>query len=76
MYLLVRNAIVVGIRDGRAYMLAGPYVDQFGEEDPGLKRGKPLTLVEERMQQLKEVYMNLLIGVQNPKPLRAHRNYF
>jgi hypothetical protein len=57
-------------------MLQGPYVDQFGEEDPGLKRGKPLMLEDDRLEQLKDLFVKLQVGIQNPKPLRAHRNYF
>jgi hypothetical protein len=35
-----------------------PYVDEWGEEDDGLERGRPLTLVSERYRALGEAYVN------------------
>jgi E3 ubiquitin-protein ligase UBR1 len=34
------------------------YLDQYGEEDPGLRRGRPLYLSLPRYQQLVQLYMH------------------
>ncbi|XP_074145507.1 E3 ubiquitin-protein ligase UBR1 isoform X1 [Sminthopsis crassicaudata] len=53
MFLKIRECKVVLI-EGRARgcLFPAPYLDEYGETDPGLKRGNPLHLSHERYQKL------------------------
>ena len=51
-FLLLRNTGVLTISPRRYCVRSSPYLDAHGEEDMGLKRGKPLTLSTARLQQV------------------------
>ncbi|KAL5006565.1 hypothetical protein ScPMuIL_015371 [Solemya velum] len=53
-FLLVNSSIVVVIRGPRATLWGSVYLDEHGEEDRDLKRGKPLYLSKERYQLLEQ----------------------
>ena len=44
--------MVLVIKDKHAAYLPSIYLDQHGEEDPGLRRGRPLFLSRERYGEL------------------------
>ena len=43
---------------GRAAYYASPYVDEHGEDDPKLKRGRPLFLAPVRWRALCELWLS------------------
>ena len=48
LFLLLKVTKLLALRKTRATLLASPFVDAHGEEDPQLQRGRPLTLHPER----------------------------
>lgn len=58
MYLLVNSSIVVVIRGPRATLWGSVYLDEHGEEDRDLKRGKPLFLSAQRYNLLKQQWIS------------------
>ena len=50
------------IRGSHAAFCCSPYVDEHGEEDAGLKRGRPLTLDPHRMAQLERLWASHCIA--------------
>ncbi|CAN0239959.1 unnamed protein product, partial [Laminaria digitata] len=54
--------VVLLIRDSRAAYFPSIYVDDHGEEDAGLKRGRPLFLNKHRYDALKQVYLRHRVG--------------
>ncbi|KAL6074411.1 E3 ubiquitin-protein ligase ubr1 [Balamuthia mandrillaris] len=64
MFLLLNHTIVVLLRhriEGTFYL--SPYLDSHGEEDFGLKRGRPLFLDPSRKEQLRMLFLKHEIGV-------------
>ncbi|XP_076468765.1 E3 ubiquitin-protein ligase ubr3-like [Babylonia areolata] len=57
-FLLVNSSIVVVLRGPRATLWGSVYLDQHGEEDRDLKRGKPLFLSRERLQFLESQWIS------------------
>ncbi|XP_052682389.1 E3 ubiquitin-protein ligase ubr3-like [Crassostrea angulata] len=57
MYLLINSTIVVVIRGPRATLWGSVYLDDHGEEDRDLKRGKPLYLSKERYRLLQHQWL-------------------
>lgn len=57
-FLLVNSSIIVVLRGPRATLWGSLYLDQHGEEDRDLKRGKPLYLSPERLQLLENQWVN------------------
>ena len=51
-FLLVNRCSTVLLRGSHAAYSVSPYVDEHGEDDHNLKRGRPLRLSSERMDQL------------------------
>ena len=49
LFLLLKVTKLLALRKTRATLLASPFVDAHGEEDPGLRRGRPLTLCGARV---------------------------
>jgi len=52
--LIMRPALAQGNSSGCRY--CAPYLDSYGEEDPGLKRGRPLRLSVERYSRLQQLW--------------------
>ena len=51
-FLLVKQTVLLVISGSHACIYQSPYLDEHGEEDPSLKRGKPLFLSRERYEAL------------------------
>jgi hypothetical protein len=56
LFFLVRKCSVIAIRGEHAAILQTPYLDQWGEEDVGFKRGRPLYLDSKRWNTLLNDY--------------------
>ncbi|PVD29744.1 hypothetical protein C0Q70_09000 [Pomacea canaliculata] len=56
-FLLINSSIIVVIRGPRATLWGSLYLDQHGEEDRDLKRGKPLYLSRERLEVLESQWL-------------------
>lgn len=56
MMLLVNKGTTLLFRDSRAIFYTSPYVDVWGEEDPNLRRGRPLSLSRTRYESLGTLY--------------------
>ncbi|KAK7479151.1 hypothetical protein BaRGS_00029592 [Batillaria attramentaria] len=56
-FLLVNSSIIVVLRGPRATLWGSLYLDQHGEEDRDLKRGKPLFLSPERLKLLENQWV-------------------
>ncbi|CAH1789984.1 unnamed protein product, partial [Owenia fusiformis] len=54
LYLIINTSFIVVVRGTRAALWGSIYLDDHGEEDRDLKRGKPLHLSEERFQLLEK----------------------
>lgn len=55
MYLELHTSCVIAISDGFAAPLSSPYLDENGEEDPDLRRGRRLYLNDERYARLSQI---------------------
>lgn len=69
-FLLVRKASIMLLNRRSAFLYPSPYLDAYGEEDPGLRRGRPLKLNLERYQQLKLLVLQHKIGITNGRAIR------
>ena len=56
-YLAVNSSTIIVIRGKRACVWGSLYLDDFGEEDKDLKRGKPLYLCELRLAALEHQWL-------------------
>eukprot|EP00871_Galdieria_phlegrea_P002761 jgi/Galph1/3486/GphlegSOOS_G2139.1 len=56
-FLLLKATWVLIIRNNRTAIWGSPYLDDFGEEDIELHRGKPLYLNKERIETLEKLYV-------------------
>ncbi|XP_054165403.1 E3 ubiquitin-protein ligase ubr3-like isoform X2 [Oppia nitens] len=56
-YLACNSSTIIVIRGKRACVWGSVYLDQFGEEDKDLKRGKPLYLSEQRYWILEQQWL-------------------
>jgi len=56
-FLVLKMNLLLLIRDHKHSLIATPYLDEHGEEDPYLKRGRPLYLNKERYRQLQQLVM-------------------
>lgn len=56
-FLLLKATWVLLIRNNRTAIWGSPYLDEFGEEDMELHRGKPLYLNQERMEVLQRLFV-------------------
>lgn len=57
--MLLKTSMVLLIRETHWCIWGSPYLDAYGEEDPELKRGRPLHLNRERYHQLQLLYSTL-----------------
>ena len=62
MMLLINKGTMLLFRDNRATFYPSPYVDQYGEEDVNLRRGRPLRLSEGRFDGLVSLYREHAVG--------------
>jgi hypothetical protein len=56
LFLLVHKCQVILLRGGHAAYWCSPFVDEFGEEDSGLRRGRPLRLDPARVAGLQQLW--------------------
>ena len=61
------SGIFLRVRECKVVLLAGPskgcfiqspYVDEYGETDPGLRRGNPLRLCPEKYRKIYKLWLN------------------
>ncbi|XP_048246065.1 E3 ubiquitin-protein ligase UBR3-like [Haliotis rufescens] len=57
-FLLVNSSVIIVIRGPRATLWGSVFLDEHGEEDRDLKRGKPLYLSKERYELLQEQWLS------------------
>ncbi|KAH9404569.1 E3 ubiquitin-protein ligase ubr3, partial [Tyrophagus putrescentiae] len=57
-YLAINSSSIIVIRGKKACIWGSVYLDEFGEEDRDLKRGKPLYLSGERYRVLEQQYLS------------------
>ncbi|OTF78599.1 hypothetical protein BLA29_011184 [Euroglyphus maynei] len=57
LYLAVNSSTIILIRGRKACAWGSVYLDEFGEEDRDLKRGKPLFLCNERYRILEQQWL-------------------
>ncbi|XP_052267250.1 E3 ubiquitin-protein ligase UBR3-like [Dreissena polymorpha] len=57
-FLLINSSIIVVIRGPRAALWGSVYLDEYGEEDKDLKRGKPLYLSNDRYSLLEAQWIS------------------
>ena len=55
-FFLVQKCTVLLIHNNKSAYSASLYVDEHGEEDPGLRRGRPLFLKDERYESLEKLW--------------------
>lgn len=55
-FFLVQKCTVLLMHNNKSAYSASVYVDQHGEEDPGLRRGRPLFLNEARYKALEALW--------------------
>eukprot|EP00177_Eucheuma_denticulatum_P008085 GFKZ01014737.1.p1 GENE.GFKZ01014737.1~~GFKZ01014737.1.p1 ORF type:complete len:2119 (-),score=181.58 GFKZ01014737.1:352-6708(-) len=68
-FLIAMLTDVIVIREGRSSTWGSPYLDAHGEEDEGLRRGKPLYLNEARYSALEKLWLTNSFD-QDPRLLR------
>ena len=56
-FLMVQKCCALLVRDTRAAYYPSLYLDQHGEEDTGLRRGRPLYLNDQRYDDLQSLYL-------------------
>jgi len=81
MFLLLKKCQVVLIRSRFASFYLSPYLDSHGEEDIGLRRGRPLSLNATRYDNLCLLWYNQLIArdvsrTRNQSERVIRQNYF
>lgn len=57
LWLEVKRSTILVLRPGGGAQWRSPYLDSWGEEDVGLSRGRPLTLREELVEELRRRYV-------------------
>ena len=76
--------IFLRIRECSVVLLAGPnkgcffkspYVDQYGETDPNLRRGNPLQLCPEKYRKIYKLWLNHQIPQEISHSVEATQNY-
>jgi E3 ubiquitin-protein ligase UBR3 len=58
MFLLMKLSLVMVMRGTRHSFWGSPYLDEHGEEDKNLVRGKALYFNKERYEQLTQLYLS------------------
>ncbi|XP_028395905.1 E3 ubiquitin-protein ligase UBR2-like [Dendronephthya gigantea] len=75
MFLRVRDCIVLLVNGiGKGCFYPSPYLDAYGENDPGLRRGNPLFLCEERYKQLQKLWKQHGIPTEIVRHLESNRH--
>ncbi|CAN0069625.1 unnamed protein product, partial [Scytosiphon promiscuus] len=69
-FFLVQRCVVLLIRDSRGAYYQSIYLDDHGEEDAQLKRGRPLFLNKHRYDSLKQLYLRHRVA-QEVSAIRA-----
>ncbi|KAG8463906.1 hypothetical protein KFE25_000074 [Diacronema lutheri] len=80
-FFLLHRCVALLIRGSRAAYAPSPYVDAHGDEDPMLKRGKPLFLHAGRMAQLEALWLTHgvaaeIVRVINTSERVIRNNYY
>jgi len=73
LFLVIKASMILLLHDERVCYWSSPYLDTRGEEDPLLKRGKPLYLDEQRYTQLRAMILALQIDEQILNPTTAEK---
>ncbi|XP_053331248.1 E3 ubiquitin-protein ligase UBR1 isoform X2 [Spea bombifrons] len=77
MFLKIRECKVVLIEGKtRGCIYPAPYLDEYGETDPGLKRGNPLRLSHERYQKLHQLWQQHCIVEEIARSLEISQIFF
>jgi hypothetical protein len=72
-FLLVQRSCVVLIAQGGAGFCGSPYLDEHGEEDVGLRRGRPLALDAARYEALRGLLLSYeALDYARKRPLVSH----
>lgn len=74
MFMLLRETIVLLMRNGGACLWGSLYLDAHGEEDENLRRGKPLFLDAMRYERLRLLWLEHGIPqetVASERPIKA-----
>jgi len=69
LFLFFNHVTVIAYVNELAYQLPSPFLDQFGELQRGLKRGKQLTLHAGRYQSLCDLFINHKLGKDDSVPI-------
>jgi hypothetical protein len=56
-FLMLKHSSAILVHDGLIFRWPSPYLDEHGEEDPELRRGRPLFLSKARLQRLRELLL-------------------
>ncbi|CAH2328512.1 E3 ubiquitin- ligase UBR1 isoform X3 [Pelobates cultripes] len=77
MFLKIRECRVVLIEGRtRGCIYPAPYLDEYGETDPGLKRGNPLHLSHERYRKLHQLWQQHCIVEEIARSLEISQIFF
>uniref|UniRef100_A0A8C5U7A5 E3 ubiquitin-protein ligase n=1 Tax=Malurus cyaneus samueli TaxID=2593467 RepID=A0A8C5U7A5_9PASS len=77
MFLKIRECKVVLIEGKtRGCLYPAPYLDEYGETDPGLKRGNPLHLCRERYRKLHLLWQQHCIIEEIARSQETHQIFF
>ncbi|OQR90247.1 hypothetical protein THRCLA_09396 [Thraustotheca clavata] len=74
-FLLKQCSILLVGEHGRASLFSSPYVDEFGEEDLYVKRGRPLYLAPKRLMVLFQLIVSHSIAIEVSKARRTSEQY-
>jgi hypothetical protein len=67
---MVSQCIPLAMVHGQGYFLPTPYLDQFGEQQNGLRRGRILTLNTDRYDHLRDLIAQFKVGAVDSIPLQ------
>jgi len=70
-FFLVQKCTVLLIRDGKAACWSSLYLDEYGEEDENVRRGRPMFLNQNKYKALKIMYVQHRVA-QEVTSIRSH----
>uniref|UniRef100_A0AAV1TSY6 E3 ubiquitin-protein ligase n=1 Tax=Peronospora matthiolae TaxID=2874970 RepID=A0AAV1TSY6_9STRA len=75
LFFLVRSSSVLLVFGSRSSFFGSPYLDMFGEQDIGLRRGRPLYLNATRMKAIEALYANHQLATEVTRNRRSSDQY-
>ena len=78
------NGVFLRVRECKVVLLSGrrkgcfypsPYLDEYGENDDGLRRGNPLFLCQERLKKIHRLWMSHAIPEEISRHLESNIYY-